>query len=144
MTKLQRHGIRTPEPVAYAYCGFPLYVAWLVTRQIENASTLADLDCRDIDRVTAVMGQVVEQIDKLVEYGFIHVDLHPGNILVDGDDVIYIIDLDKGRRSSSPKERLYGVYYRRWRRSIVKHQLPKILDDMFIKGLNRLTDMPYQ
>ena len=142
ISELRKLGIRAPEPLAYAYRGFPLYRAWLITREVENACTLAELACRDISRVAAAMGKVIEQIHKLTECGFIHVDMHPGNILVDSDDNIYIIDFDKGHRSSVPAERLYSVYCRRWRRAIIKHQLPKILDDMLVKGLNKLTDLP--
>ena len=139
MHKLRQLGIRTPEPVAYAYRGFPLYFAWLITREIEQSCTLAELNCQDINRVSIIMDKVIEQIDKLVECRFIHVDLHPGNILLDGDDNIYIIDFDKGHVSSTQKEQLYDVYYQRWRRAIAKHQLPKILDDMLLKGLNNLS-----
>jgi len=142
MHKLRQLGIRTPEPVAYAYRGFPLYFAWLITREVENSRTLAELSCHDINRVSIIMDKVIEQIDKLVECRFIHVDLHPGNILVDGDDNIYIIDFDKGHVSSAQKERLYDIYYQRWRRAIAKHQLPKILDDMLLKGLNNLSGNP--
>lgn len=135
ISELRKLGISAPEPLAYAYRGFPLYRAWLITREIQNARTLAEVDCGDISRVAGIMKKVIDQIHKLAGCGFIHVDLHPGNVLVDGDDSIYIIDFDKGRRSMLKTEKLYGVYYRRWRRSIVKHQLPEILDDMLREGL---------
>ena len=96
MLKLRKCGIRAPEPVAFAYCGFPLYLAWLVSRKIEQSCTLAELNCQDINRVSRIMDSVIEQIDRLVQCRYIHVDLHPGNILIDGDDNIYIIDFDKG------------------------------------------------
>jgi 3-deoxy-D-manno-octulosonic acid kinase len=140
MHKLRQLGIRTPEPVAYAYRGYPLYFAWLITREIEKSCTLAELSCQDLQRASNIMDKVIEQIQKLIECRFIHVDLHPGNILVDGDDNIYIIDFDKGHVSSTKKDQLYDVYYQRWRRAIAKHQLPKILDDMLLKGLSNLSD----
>ena len=134
MNKLRQLGIRTPEPVAYAYRGFPFYVAWLITREIKNSCTLAEVSCQDPQRVSRIMDKVIEQIDRLIERRFLHVDLHPGNILVDGDDNIYIIDFDKGHMSSTKREQLYAVYYQRWRRAVVKHRLPEILDDMLLKG----------
>ena len=142
MHRLRQLGIRTPEPVAYAYRGFPLYFAWLITREIEQSCTLAELSCHDLNRVSNIMNKVIEQIARLVECRFIHVDLHPGNILVDGDDNIYIIDFDKGHVSSAKKQQLYDAYYQRWRRAIAKHQLPKILDDMLLKGLKDLSANP--
>jgi 3-deoxy-D-manno-octulosonic acid kinase len=142
MHKLRQLGIRTPEPVAYAYRGFPLYFAWLITREIEQSCTLAELSCHDLNRVSNIMNKVIEQIARLVECRFIHVDLHPGNILVDGDDNIYIIDFDKGHVSSAEEQQLYEAYYQRWRRAIAKHQLPKVLDDMLLKGLNDLSGNP--
>ena len=60
-------------------------------------------------------------------------------IWISSYDNIYIIDFDKGHVSSTPKTRLYDVYYQRWRRAIAKHRLPKILDDMLLEGLNHLS-----
>ena len=136
MHKLRQLGIRTPEPVAYAYRGFPLYLAWLITRKIKKACTLAELSCQDINRVPGIMEKVIEQTDRLIECRCMHVDFHPGNILVDGDDNIYIVDFDKGYLSSSKREKLCDQYCKRWRRSIIKHHLPPILDEMLQKGLN--------
>ena len=133
MHKLRQLGIRAPEPIAYAYRGFPLYTAWLITRKINKACTLAELCDQDIKRVNRIMISVFEQIDRLVECRCMHVDLHPGNILVDQDDHVYLIDFDKGYFSSATREKLYDGYYKRWQRSIIKHQLPLILDEMFQK-----------
>lgn len=133
MHRLRQLGIRTPEPIAYAYRGFPLYTAWLVTRKIKKACTLAELCDQDIKRVNRIMISVIKQIERLVECRCMHVDLHPGNILVDQDDHIYLIDFDKGYFSSANREKLYDTYYKRWQRSIIKHRLPRILDEMFQK-----------
>jgi 3-deoxy-D-manno-octulosonic acid kinase len=138
MQKLRRLGLRTPEPVAYAYRGFPLYSAWLITRKIETARTLAELSRQDVQRVPGVMGKVLAQIDQLVECGFMHVDLHPGNILVDGDDNIFILDFDKGYWSSAQRENLCDTYCKRWQRAVSKHRLPKILKDMMQVGPKKL------
>ena len=140
MHKLRQRGIRTPEPIAYAYRGFPLYSAWLITRKIKNSCTLAELSRQDIKRVARIMEKVFEQIDRLVECRCVHIDLHPGNILVDQDNNIYIIDFDKGYFSSAKKEKLYDTYYRRWQRSIIKHQLPVILEEMFKKRLQQYSE----
>jgi 3-deoxy-D-manno-octulosonic acid kinase len=136
MFKLRKCGIRAPEPVAFAYRGFPLYFAWLITREIEQSCTLAELDCQDIDRVSGIMDKVIEQIGKLVECRFIHVDLHPGNILLDGDDNIYIIDFDKGHIWRGSKVSLRDRYLNRWHRAVIKHELPDLLTEMLRSGLS--------
>ena len=135
MHKLRQLGIQTPEPIAYAYRGFPLYSAWLITRTIKKACTLAELSRQDIKRVIRIMAKIIEQIDRLIECGCMHVDLHPGNILVDENNEIYIVDFDKGYFSSATKKKLYDTYCKRWQRSIIKHHLPDILDEMLQKGL---------
>jgi 3-deoxy-D-manno-octulosonic acid kinase len=124
--------------VAYAYRGFPLYSAWLITRKIETACTLAELSCQDIQRASGIMGKVIAQIDKLIECRFRHVDLHPGNILVDGADNIFILDFDKGHWSSTQREKLYDLYCKRWQRAVSKHKLPIMLSDMMQAGLQEL------
>jgi 3-deoxy-D-manno-octulosonic acid kinase len=135
MHKLRQLGIRTPEPIAYAYRGFPLYSAWLITQKIEKARNLAELSRQDIKRVTRIMVKIIEQIERLIECRCMHVDLHPGNILVDENNDIYIVDFDKGYFSSATKQKLYDTYCKRWQRSIIKHHLPVILDEMLQKGL---------
>jgi 3-deoxy-D-manno-octulosonic acid kinase len=136
MSKLRQLGIRAPEPVAYAYRGFPLYFAWLVTREIINSCTLAELSCQDIGRASHIMDSVIEQIDRLVECRFIHVDLHPGNILVDSDDNIYIIDFDRGHIYRGSETKLRNRYLNRWHRAVSKHGLPDLLAEKLRSGLN--------
>ena len=136
MLTLRKCGIRTPEPVAFAYRGFPLYCAWLVTREIEQSRTLAQLSCQDINRVSNIMDKVIEQIDKLVECRFIHVDLHPGNILLDADDNIYIIDFDKGHNYRGSRVSLRDRYLNRWHRAVIKHGLPELLTEKLQAGLS--------
>ena len=136
MHKLRQLGIRTPEPVAYAYHGFPLYMAWLITRKIENACTLAELSCLDTHRVPGIMEKVIEQTGKLIECRFMHVDLHPGNIVVDGAGQTFLVDFDKGRNYLGSREKLRNRYLARWQRAVTKHRLPEMLTEMLQAGLN--------
>ncbi len=135
MHKLRRLGIRTPGPVAYAYRGFPFYSAWLITRQIENACTLAELSRQDIQRASDIMGKVIAQIDKLIECRFRHVDLHPGNVVIDQKDRVFLVDFDKGHIYHGSKTKLRNRYIKRWQRAVGKHKLPKMLSDMMQAGL---------
>lgn len=138
MNKLRQLGIRTPEPVAYAYRGFPLYMAWLITRKIENACTLAELSCLDIKRVSGIMEKVIEQTGRLIECRFMHVDLHPGNIVVDGEDQISLVDFDKGQIYHGSREKLRNRYLARWQRAVTKHRLPETLSDILRAGLEEI------
>ena len=138
MHKLRRLGIRTPEPVAYAYRGFPLYSAWLITRKIEKACSLAELSCQDIQRVSGIMEKVIAQIDKLIECRFMHVDLHPGNVVIDQKDRVFLVDFDKGHIYHGSKTKLRNRYIKRWQRAVGKHKLPKMLSDMMQAGLQEL------
>ncbi|MDO9263243.1 MAG: lipopolysaccharide kinase InaA family protein [Desulfosalsimonadaceae bacterium] len=126
-------GVNAPEPVAFAYrfkypvkyFGGLLYHAWIVTREIENAVTLARLSVQAPDRVRATMGDLVRQVDILVDNHILHVDLHPGNVLVDPHNRVFLIDFDKARTAPQNRGRLREKYIRRWQRAVVKHRLPE-------------------
>jgi len=123
-------GVNVPEPVAFAYKlkwfgGF--YHAWIVTREIENAVTLARLSIQAPDRAKAVMGDLVRQISILVENTIHHVDLHPGNVLVDDQNRVFLIDFDKARTGPQNRDQLREKYISRWRRAVAKHRLPETI-----------------
>ena len=60
----------------------------------------------------------------------LHVDLHLGNVLVDSNSRVYLIDFDKARYSIQNKDKLRDKYLRRWRRAVIKHRLPEKLSDL--------------
>lgn len=129
--RLIHMGVNAPIPVAFA-CAFPflgplLYHAWLITRQIENADTLAAVSLRDPERAKGLMGEVKRQLGLLIENRIHHVDLHPGNVLADDQGRVYLVDFDKARIHAFSAERLEKAYIRRWRRAVVKHGLPTAL-----------------
>ena len=122
-------GVNVPEPVTFAYrfkyFGGVLYHAWIVTREIENAVTLARLSIQSPDRARAAMGDLIHQVGILVEHTIHHVDLHPGNVLVDTHNRVFLIDFDKARTAPQNRGRLREKYIRRWQRAIAKHRLPE-------------------
>ena len=75
-------GINAPEPIAFVYRGTLFYRAWLLTRQIPQAISLARLAAQDIDLTQSVMTSVIKQISLLIQNNILHVDLHPGNVMV--------------------------------------------------------------
>jgi 3-deoxy-D-manno-octulosonic acid kinase len=81
------------------------------------------------------MPSVIEQISKLIEHRILHIDLHPGNIIVDKDDRVFIIDFDRGRIFNGDRNKLCKLYLQRWQRAVDKHRLPVMLTDMIRGGL---------
>jgi len=129
-------GINAPEPVAYAHRGCIFYRAWLVSRAIKHPLSLALLSLKDEKKTRQAMESVIGQISVLIQNGILHVDLHPGNIVVDGAGQIFIVDFDKGQIHHSSTEKLRNRYLTRWQRAVTKHRLPELLTDMLQAGLN--------
>jgi 3-deoxy-D-manno-octulosonic acid kinase len=128
-------GIRAPEPLLYAYRGRLVYRNWLVCRPVVDSLSLARLSQQDPDRLLRVMPDFVEQLKRLVEAGVLHVDMHPGNVLVDPEDRIFLIDFDKSRFFRGPKNSLRRRYRRRWERAVRKYALGKELRESLRSGL---------
>ncbi len=130
-------GINAPMPVAFASKTFGriFYHAWLVTKEIPDAQTLADLSRSFPGRAEAVLPETATQINTLIQNGVLHVDLHPGNILVDAEDRIYVIDFDKAEIGGKNEAALAGYYLRRWERAVFKHGLPLFLEEQIKKAV---------
>ena len=129
-------GVNAPEPVVYAHRGCIFYQAWLVSRAIKHPLSLALLSLKDEKKTRQAMESVIGQISLLIQNGILHVDLHPGNIVVDGAGQIFIVDFDKGQIHHSSTEKLRNRYLTRWQRAVTKHRLPELLTDMLQAGLN--------
>ena len=125
--KVRRLGINAPEPVAFAYRGVLFYQGWLVTREIKHHRTLAEISLANEHYAHTVMKTVVQYLSTLVNHRILHPDLHPGNVIVDQKNQVYLLDFDKGGVFSKGKNRLRNRYLRRWNRAIQKHGLPEIL-----------------
>jgi len=131
-------GIKAPEPVAYAHRGCIFYQAWLVSRAIKYPLSLALLSLKDEKKTRQAMESVVGQILLLIQNDILHVDLHPGNIVVDGAGQIFLVDFDKGQIHHGNREKLRDRYLTRWQRAVTKHRLPGMLTEMLQAGLNQL------
>jgi len=137
LQKVRAFGINAPEPVAYAYIGTMVYKAWLITKAIDQAVSLAQLSVADKSRTRLVMEYVMDQVYTLIEHNILHVDLHPGNVIVDRENQVILIDFDKGRTFTGSKNKLRDRYLNRWQRAIIKHGLPAMLNEIFLLGLDR-------
>ncbi len=138
MLRLARDaGINAPEPVAFVWRGRLVVAAWLILREIPDAVMLSDLGRDRAPRLRKVFPGLVDQITLMIRRGIYHVDLHPGNVLVDAADRIHIVDFDKSRIFSGDRRRLRTGYLHRWDRAVRKHHLPPALSELLHAGLDR-------
>ena len=137
LQKVRNLGVSAPEPIAYAFQGSLFYKGWLVTREIKQKQTLAELSCADEEHAQIAMKELINQVSTLVNNNIFHVDLHPGNVLVDSHDRVFLLDFDKACLSRKNKNKLRDQYLSRWRRAVIKHRLPEMLCEMMCTGLRR-------
>jgi 3-deoxy-D-manno-octulosonic acid kinase len=135
--KINSLGVNAPKPIAYAYRGTMIYSAWLVTEEIKKHQTLAQLSLSDPDRAISLVSQVATHVGTLIGNNIHHVDLHPGNVLVDADSNIFLIDFDKARVRQRNRQKLQTKYIGRWKRAVFKHRLPEELWESFKTDLQK-------
>lgn len=131
-------GIPAPEPIAFAWRGGLWYRAWLVTRHIEGTQTLAEISRVDEERAQFLAQQLVPLVERLIASGIFHIDFHPGNVVVDREGGLAIVDFDKARIvAGRERGRLADRYLRRWRRAVIKHNLSEVLTEVLCSALRR-------
>ena len=130
LQKVKSLGINAPEPIAFAYRGHLFYQCWLVTREIKDHQTLAQISCSNEEQARMAMKAVIKQVSTLIKNKILHVDLHPGNVIVDNQNRVYLLDFDKGGVFPGEENALRSRYLRRWNRAIQKHGLPEMLSEV--------------
>jgi tRNA A-37 threonylcarbamoyl transferase component Bud32 len=135
LKRVQALGINVPEPVAYAFQGRFFYKAWLITKEIEGPERLSDIARKDEPYGLDLTAGVTRMVAQLIEHGIRHVDLHPGNVLVDRLGKVFFVDFDKARFCSIDRHKLTRAYINRWSRAVEKHGLPRELKGAFSLGL---------
>jgi 3-deoxy-D-manno-octulosonic acid kinase len=96
LAELHGRGMRVPAPVAARYSRQGVhYRADLITRRIEDATTLADLIANDgcNAEVAARVGATVAEFHAAGAY---HADLNAHNVLL-VDDNVWLVDFDRGQ-----------------------------------------------
>ena len=80
---------------------------------------------------------------KMLEKGVFHSDLHLGNILVEGEGKIYLIDFDKAVRYARNSNVSFSVLkkmglrtIKRWTKSAMKHGAADLAIKPFVEGLD--------
>jgi len=135
MYKVRKLGVSTPEPIAYACKGRFFYQTWLITAKIEHHLSMAELSRIAPDRTVTALKMLGSQLSILIDNGVMHADFHPGNVLVDDREQVFLVDFDKSTTSKADKLTLKKRYLRRWNRSVSKHGLPKMLSEVLINYL---------
>lgn len=131
-------GINAPEPLVWVCRGNLVYSAWLVMRHITESQTLAHLSRENEDLAGRAMKSTVAQMMTLVQNRILHVDLHPGNVIVDPEGKVYLLDFDKGRIFRGNRQQLQERYFARWKRAVNKHDLPALLIDRMQIGIEKV------
>ncbi len=140
LEKVRSLGIRAPKPLVFVKKGTFLYSTWLVMEELQGVRSLVELSINDPDALRDSMQVAGEQIAVLIRNRILHIDLHPGNILVDENKGVYIVDFDKARNFSGSAWALRDMYLRRWRRAVLKHKLSPILTELMSLSLRSYSE----
>lgn len=133
-----REDIKVPTPIAFIESNRLLYEAWLVMEEIPAASSLAECSRQNGENCDSIIDAAAIQIVKLIKARIFHLDLHPGNVLKSGEGKVYLIDFDKARIFRGNLKDLRDLYLCRWRRAVIKHNLPSVLAERMSLALRRV------
>ncbi|TDR51825.1 3-deoxy-D-manno-octulosonic acid kinase [Halomonas ventosae] len=122
---LHARGLPVPRPVAARVTRHGLtYDAALITERIPGARALADLLQQD-EAGAALLARVGTTIRRFHDAGLDHVDLNARNLLVDPQDEVWLIDLDRCRLR--PEGAWQAGNLARLERSLVKFGAPEAM-----------------
>ncbi len=130
-------GISSPEPLLWAIRGTLFYEAFLVTRLVENHRSFFDVAHQNPAHCQRIVGRVAAQIDLLIRNRIYHRDLHPGNVLIDENERVFIIDFDRATFTCQHPDKLRIAYLKRWKRVAKKYRLPVILTEQLADEIDR-------
>lgn len=134
LERVREVGINAPRPMLFVNKGSFLYSTWLFMEEIVGSRNLAEVSrsdrAEDADILHEAMTKLGEQVLSLINHKIFHVDLHPGNVLVQEGGRVSIVDFDKAHEFKGSAERLRELYLRRWRRAVIKHKLSPVLTEV--------------
>jgi 3-deoxy-D-manno-octulosonic acid kinase len=134
LERVRELGINAPKPFLFVNKGSFFYKTWLFMEEIPNSRNLAHVSRSerndDADVLHEAMSKLGEQVLALVEHKIFHVDLHPGNVLVQEGGRVSIVDFDKAQEFKGSADHLRDLYLRRWRRAVIKHKLSPVLTEL--------------
>ena len=135
LRKVREIGVNAPLPKACIEVGSLVYRTWLVTELIPDTESLAEISRVNEERASRLIIELIRQVAILIRHGILHIDLHPGNVLVDKQDKVYLIDFDRAVKLDRDYNDIRDRYIFRWRRAVIKHSLPDILSEILCHGL---------
>jgi 3-deoxy-D-manno-octulosonic acid kinase len=128
-------GIFVPKPIVAITTQGLLYRGWLVMQDLDEKINLIDLSINSKAELPSAMAKLCTYVRILIENRICHVDLHPGNVIQNNKDELYIIDFDKAYYFKGDLHDLRDYYLCRWRRAVIKHGLSQELIEHFCMGL---------
>jgi 3-deoxy-D-manno-octulosonic acid kinase len=129
LERVRALGVRAPKPLVFVTKGSLFYSTWLVMHELTDVRTLVEVSMHDEELLGVAMERLADQMRIVVAHRILHVDLHPGNVLVGADGAVSLVDFDKARVFSGSVSDLSEVYLRRWRRAVIKHRLSPVLTE---------------
>jgi 3-deoxy-D-manno-octulosonic acid kinase len=129
LERVRALGVKAPAPYAIVKRGAVVYGTWLVMEEIRRARNLVELQYSDGEDLPKIMESLGDQLSILIRERILHVDLHPGNVLVSPEGLVYIVDFDKAKHFNGGAAALRDIYLRRWRRAVIKHRLSPVLSE---------------
>ncbi len=150
LENLYAQGIPVPKPLA-AYvktsCFGLLYQGAIATEKIHGAKNLLSIIKESKDSKDPSLNEWVKNISleagkiskKILNAGIFHVDLHLGNVLLDQNNNVFIIDFDRAVFfNERQKTSIYKKTISRWLKSCKKYQVEEIAGKYFIEGFNNV------
>ena len=123
-------GISVPQPLIYISRGYPFYRAWLITQRIKNHRSFTRIAMENPTNAAQFMPSISKQVRLLIKNNIFHVDLHPGNILIDAEGNPYIIDFDRARMTHLSPKKMIRRLQTRWEKALLKYHLPSTISNL--------------
>ncbi|NMC62221.1 MAG: hypothetical protein GYA55_03550 [SAR324 cluster bacterium] len=130
-------GVNAPKAVAFAYTGSFFYKCWLVMCEIIGKKSLVQLSNENPELCLEMIPLLISQLAILIKNKILHIDLHPGNVVLDREGKLFLLDFDNARIVAWSRNSVRNYYLRRWRRAVIKHNLPDFLSEAVCQGLRK-------